>query len=288
MSRKSGLGKGLDALIPTSEGTTLGMDVLQVSVDLIKPNPRQPRSTIQPESLKELADSIIEHGVIQPLVVSRDENKQEYILVAGDRRLQAARLAGLRTVPVLVRQTTDQERLEMALVENLQRIDLNPLESAQGYQMLSEDFGLSHEEIAKRVGKNRTTVTNTLRLLKLSQAVRNALTEGLISEGHARAILPLPSAKSQSAALQAILNSELNVRQTEALVRRLSGEHRKETKPRKRSAEEIALEDQLRESLGTRVTLRRGSKGGSLIIHFYSDEELNALVDKLLGETAET
>jgi ParB family chromosome partitioning protein len=288
MSRKSGLGKGLDALIPTSEGTTLGMDVFQVSVDLIKPNPRQPRSTILPESLKELADSIIEHGVIQPLVVSRDEIKQEYILVAGDRRLQAARLAGLTTVPVLVRQTTDQQRLEMALVENLQRIDLNPLESAQGYQMLSEDFGLSHEEIAKRVGKSRTTVTNTLRLLKLSPPVRKALTEGRISEGHARAILPLASVKSQSAALRAVLQSELNVRQTEALVRRLSGERRKEAKPRKRSAEEIALEDQLRESLGTRVTLRRGSKGGSLIIHFYSDEELNTLVDKLLGEVTET
>ncbi|MGD8812997.1 MAG: ParB/RepB/Spo0J family partition protein [Anaerolineales bacterium] len=288
MSRKSGLGKGLDALIPTREGTALGMDVLQVSVDLIHPNPRQPRVNMDPEALKELADSILEHGVIQPLVVSRDESMQGYVLIAGDRRLQAARLAGLESVPVLVRQTNDQQRLEIALVENLQRIDLNPLESAQGYLMLSEDFDLSHEEIAKRVGKSRTTVTNTLRLLKLSKAVRDALIEGLISEGHARAILPLPSASAQSAALRAILESELNVRQTEALVRRLSGERRKAPIRKKRSVEETALEDQLREILGTRVTLKRGSKGGSLTIHFYSDEELNSLVDRLLGEATET
>jgi ParB family chromosome partitioning protein len=154
--------------------------------------------------------------------------------------------------------------------------------------MLSEDFDLSHEEIAKRVGKSRTTVTNTLRLLKLSKAVRDALIEGLISEGHARAILPLPSASAQSAALRAILESELNVRQTEALVRRLSGERRKAPIRKKRSVEETALEDQLREILGTRVTLKRGSKGGSLTIHFYSDEELNSLVDRLLGEATET
>ncbi len=288
MSRKSGLGKGLEALIPTGDGTGLDLGVQQISIDLIKPNPRQPRGSISGDDLEDLAASIVEHGVIQPLIVSVSKRGEGYVLIAGERRLEAARMAGLSRVPVLVRQANDQERLEMALVENLQRTDLNPLEAALGYQMLSEDFGLSHEEIAKRVGKSRTSVTNTLRLLKLSQAVQDALSDGTISEGHARALLALPTAKSQSAALRTIMKSELNVRQTEALVRRLSGERPKPRAVRKRSADEIDLENKLRESLGTRVTLKRGKKGGSLVIHFYSDEELNALIDRLLGEAAET
>lgn len=288
MSRKSGLGKGLEALIPTGEGSGLGMETQQVSIDLIQPNPRQPRSSIFRQGLEDLAASISEHGVIQPLVVSKAESGEGYVLIAGERRLEAARIAGLKRVPVVLRQASDQERLELALIENLQRIDLNPLEAAQGYQMLSDDFGLSHGQIAKQVSKSRSAVTNTLRLLKLSQAVRKALAKGLISEGHARAMLALPSAKSQSAALQTILKSGLNVRQTETLVRRLGGERPEPAPAHKRPAEEVALEDQLRESLGTRVTLKRGKKGGSLVIRFYSDEELNALVDRLLGQAAET
>ena len=288
MSRKSGLGKGLEALIPTGEGTGLGTGVQQISIDLIRPNPRQPRDSIGRDGLEDLAASIVEHGVIQPLIVSVSETGEGYVLIAGERRLEASRMAGLSRVPVVLRQASDQERLEMALVENLQRTDLNPLESALGYQMLAEDFGLSHEEIAKRVGKSRTSVTNTLRLLKLSQAVRDALTDGAISEGHARALLALPTAKSQSAALRTILKSDLNVRQTEILVRRLSGERLKPRAVHKRSADEVHLENKLRESLGTRVTLKRGKKGGSLVIRFYSDEELNAIIDRLLGEAAES
>jgi ParB family chromosome partitioning protein len=279
------LGKGLDALIPGGEAAGLSGDVQQVSIDLIQPNPRQPRSEITAEDLKDLTASISEHGVIQPLIVSSAESGEGYILIAGERRLEAARLAGLERVPVVFRQASDQERLELALVENLQRSDLNPLEAAHGYQMLSDEFELSHSEIAKRVGKSRTSVTNTLRLLKLSKAARKALSSGAISEGHARALLSLPTAKSQSAALRAILDSGLNVRQTEQLVQRLSGERPKPPAARKRSAEEASLENQLRESLGTRVTLKRGKKGGSIVIRFYSDEELNALVERLLGET---
>lgn len=288
MSRKSGLGKGLDALIPTGEGAGLGAEVSEVSIDLIKPNPRQPRARIEARDLADLAASIAEHGVIQPLVVSHSESGRGYVLIAGERRLEAARLAGLRRVPVVVRQASEQQRLELALVENLQRTDLNPLEAALGYKMLAEDFGLSHEDISKRVGKSRTSVTNTLRLLKLPEAIRTALYESTISEGHARALLALPNAKSQSAALQTILNSELNVRQTEALVRRLGGERSKPPSVRARPAEEVDLENQLRASLGTRVTLKRGKKGGSLVIRFFSDEELNALVNRLLGEAAES
>jgi ParB family chromosome partitioning protein len=289
MSRKRGLGKGLDALIPTGEDLpSLGGGVLQVSLDNIRPNPRQPRSDIDIEGLEELAASIREHGVLQPLLVSQDEAGEGYILVAGERRLQAARIAGLTNVPVIVRHAGERQRLEWTLIENLQRTDLNPLEAAEGYRQLAEDFNLSHEEIAVRVGKSRASVTNTLRLLKLSPAVRQSLMQGEISEGHARALLALRSTRAQSAALQTVTQRGLNVRQTEELVRRLGGERRKSPPPPERPPEEIALEDQLREALGTRVTIKRGRRGGRLVIRFYSDEELNALVDQLLNRSSET
>jgi ParB family chromosome partitioning protein len=171
----------------------------------------------------------------------------------------------------------------MALIENLQRTDLNPLEEAEGYRQLGDEFGLSHEEIASQVGKSRTAITNTLRLLKLSAAVKRALLSNKISEGHARALLALPSAQSQSAALRTIQEKDLSVRATETLVRRLLGDSSKKVKEAKRSPEESDLEDQLRQELGTRVTLKRTKRGGSLVIHFYSDEELNTLIDRLLG-----
>jgi ParB family chromosome partitioning protein len=289
MSQKRGLGKGLDALIPTGmefDATTGG--VLQIPVDDILPNPRQTRINFNPEELSELAASIQEHGILQPLIVSRDEESEKYILIAGDRRLQASRIAGLATVPVIVRRVTDQQRLEWTLIENLQRSDLNPLESAEGYHQLAEEFGLSHMEIANRVGKSRTAVTNTLRLLKLSPAVCQALREGKISEGHARSLLALPSAAAQSAALQTILQKDLSVRQTEELVRRLTGERSPSKSKPARSPEEIDLEERLRQALGTRVILKRGRKGGSIVIRFYSDEELNALVERILAENQGT
>jgi ParB family chromosome partitioning protein len=287
MSRKSGLGKGLDALIPPGEEfPPPGGGVLQVSTDDIQPNPRQPRTDIDAEGLKELADSIKEHGILQPLIVAKPKAGSGYLLIAGERRLEAARLAGLSRVPVIVRQADERQGLEWALIENLQRTDLNPLEAAAGYRQLAEDFGLSHEEIANRLGKSRTAVTNTLRLLRLPPAVRQALAEGVIREGHARALLALPSQQAQSAALQTVVKRELNVRQTEELVRRLSGERRPSRPPPARPPEEIALEEQLSGSLGTRVTVKRGRRGGSLVIRFYSDEELNAIVDRLLGDSS--
>lgn len=288
MSRKRGLGKGLDALIPTGEELpSLGGGVVQVSPDNIRPNPRQPRSDMDKEGLEELAASIREHGVLQPLLVSKNETGEGYLLVAGERRLQAARMAGLTNVPVIVHQVNERQRLEWALIENLQRTDLNPLEAAGGYRQLAEDFNLSHEEIADRVGKSRASVSNTLRLLKLSPAVRQSLIAGEISGGHARALLALRSARAQSAALQTVVQRGLNVRQTEELVRRLSGERRKSPPPPDRPPEEIALEDQLRVALGTRVTIKRSRRGGRLVIRFYSDEELNALVDQLLNRSTE-
>ena len=284
MPQKSGLGRGLGALIPGGENILMENGVMLVSVDLVFPNPRQPRSMMHPEELQDLTASIREHGVLQPLIVTPGDMQGRYILIAGERRLQAARLAGLASVPVLVRQATDQQRLELAIIENVQRSDLSALEQAEAYRQLAEDFDLSHEDIAARVGKSRVAVTNTLRLLKLPDAVKNALIEGRISEGHARALLALPSPQAQAAALHTVITQEMNVRQTEELVRKLSGE-KPSRKPKPAAVPEVVeLEERLRTSLGTKVTLRSGRKGGTLTIHYYSDEELNALMGRLLKE----
>lgn len=279
MPARRGLGKGLDALIPRADN--LG-GVEQIAVEAILPNPRQPRRDFDSVALEGLAASIREHGVLQPLIVTPESDSDKYRLVAGERRLQAAQMAGLGAVPVIVRSVSEQQRLELALIENLQRTDLNPLEAAEGYRQLIDDFSLSHEDVAAKVGKTRATVTNTLRLLKLGEPARQALTEGRISEGHARALLGLPSGQSQTAALGMIESRELNVRQTESLVRRLAGQRRPARKSKSKSPEETDLEAQLRQALGTRVILRRSGKGGSLVIRFYSDEELNAILDRLL------
>ncbi len=283
MTRKRGLGKGLDALIPGDIGPIQDEGgVMQVPIEEITPNPRQPRAEIDPDQLKELADSIAEHGVLQPLLVTISPSGTGYQLIIGERRLQAAEQAGLETVPVIVRQVSEQQQLVLALIENLQRTDLNPLEAAEGYNQLIEEFSLSHESVASQVGKSRTTITNTLRLLKLAKPIQQALREGKISEGHARAILGLSKAQAQSAALQTILKEDLNVRQTEELVRRLSGERRSSRSRPKKSADLSDIEEKLRQALGTRVTLSTSARGGRIVIHYYSDEELNALVERFL------
>ena len=283
MTRKRGLGRGLDALIPPGEGSGSGEGgILQVPLYEISRNPRQPRSDFDVGALEELAESIRRHGVLQPLLATRDPSGTGYILIAGERRWLASQMAGIPTIPVILRPAHEQQRLELALIENLQRTDLGPLDCAEGYRQLAEDFDLSHDEIAERLGKSRVAVTNTLRLLKLPPSVRDALASGKISEGHARALLALPSPQAQAAALKAILDRGLSVRQTEDLVRRLTGRSRPSLRRRSRSPEESALEEQLRQLLGTRVILRRGRRGGSLEIYFYSDEELNTLVDRIL------
>jgi ParB family chromosome partitioning protein len=280
MAQRKGLGKGLDALIPGGAPASSTGGVQQAAVDAIKRNPRQPRTDFNNEELDELAASIREHGVIQPLIVSPNGDGT-YVLIAGERRLQAAQRAGLRTVPVLPRQANNQELLELALIENVQRADLNPMEEAEAYRQLVEDFGLSHERIARSVGKSRVAVTNTLRLLGLADAVRQALVDGRITEGHGRALLMLSTQKAQASAMQTIVNLSLNVRQAEELVRKLTGH--KPVKARKplRSANLADVEKRLQNSLGTKVTLKHGRKGGTVTIYYYSDEELDALLDKL-------
>jgi len=281
--RKSGLGKGLEALIPLAEEeATAAQGVVEAPIGSIAPNPHQPRSTIRDQDLLELAASIEEHGVIQPLIVTRAPDG--YQLIAGERRWRAARLAGLSAVPIVVKDVAPSEMLELALVENLQRSDLNPLEEAVAYRQLTEDFGLTQEQVARRVGKSRVAVSNTLRLLKATPAVQEALAGGKISEGHGRALLGLEKAEAQDAALKTVLKQELTVRQTEGLVRRLLGQRGEEKQAAPTiSSETRALESRFREALSTKVSLARKGAGGRIVIYFYSEEELAALYERIVG-----
>jgi ParB family transcriptional regulator, chromosome partitioning protein len=281
MPKRTGLGKGLDALIPAGQMPSGdGGGISHVSIDSIQRNPRQPREKFDLNELENLAASIREHGVIQPLIVSPGKNGT-YILIAGERRLQASRKAGLKTVPVVIRHATDQQLLELALIENVQRADLNPIEEAEAYQHLAREFRMSHEMIASRVGKSRVAVTNTMRLLDASAAVKQALVDGRITEGHARALLALGTAKAQEALLNQIINLDLSVRQTEVLTRRYSGQKTATKRRSGPSADVTDVERRLRSSLGTKVALKHGKKGGTVTIYYYSDEELNSLLEKL-------
>lgn len=280
--KKSGLGRGLDALFSNSlmdDDTS----VKTVPLTSIVPNPRQPRTRFTDEELAELADSIREHGVIQPLIVS-EQPDGTYVLIAGERRLRASMLAGLSSVPVVTRQADDRELLELALIENIQREDLSPLEAAEAYKSLEENFNLTHEEISKRVGKNRASITNTMRLLKLPGDVQRALLEKKITEGHARVLLSLPTPQAQINAMNHIINNDLNVRQTEEYVRNLIGEKKTAPKNTKQTLEPEMqeLEDRLRQMIGTKVSLRPTKNGaGSINIHYYSAEELESIIEKL-------
>ncbi len=282
MARKQALGRGLDALIPA--GPEIRPGVLELPIEAIGPNPRQPRTQFSDSELGDLTDSIRQHGILQPLLVIATDDG--YQLIAGQRRLMAAKKAGLSVVPAVVREASPQASLEMALVENLQRSDLNALEAAEGYRQLIEDFDLTHDEVAARLGKSRSRVTNSLRLLKLSAAVRKALETGKITEGHARALVSLPLAQQQASALKVIVSRGLNVRQAEQLVRQMS----QDSSPRPKSRPKVVdphiadLAQRLEGALGTKVDLRQSKQGGQVIIHYYSDEELNEIADRLLGD----
>jgi ParB family chromosome partitioning protein len=284
--RRGGLGRGLGAIIPGGQLTASAAGVATLAVDLIEANPEQPRQTFGDAEMEGLIASIREHGVLQPLVVTR--HGTGYRLIAGERRLRAARSAGLNEVPVVVREEPDrQESLALSLIENIQRYDLNALEEAEAYRRLLEEFSLSHEAIARQIGKSRTHVTNALRLLTLALAVQGALLSGAVSAGHARALAGLPE-HLQEEALRRVLRAEMSVRETEALAQELAG--RQAGAPRQRRKREPdpdtrELESQFRTALQSRVSLIRGRKGGKLVIQFASDDELDALYRNLvLGE----
>ena len=283
---RRGLGRGLDALIPLDETADDTEGLRNVPVDRIVPNPHQPRTRLHEAELEELANSIREHGLIQPLVVTQHPDGG-YQIIAGERRWRAARRADLNEVPVIVKDVAPHQMLELALVENIQRADLNPLEEALAYQHLVDDFGLSQTEIARRVGKSRPAVVNVMRLLGAADAVKEALLEEEITEGHGRALLGLDK-EDQTSALQFVLQKDLTVRETEALVKQLR-EPPTEAKPEpvvddSETAQIRALESQFQEALGTRVQVKNTQKGGRVVIYYYSDEEFQALYHRLTGE----
>jgi ParB family chromosome partitioning protein len=301
MPKTIGLGRGLASLIPGADETTPHPDganqppaaaqqdgLFKAAVTDIRANPLQPRLSRGAEAMKleELAASIREHGVLEPLIVTHTNGQgAPYTLIAGERRWRAAQLAGLTHVPVILKDVAPQQMLEIALIENIQRSDLSPLEEASAYQQLMNDFGLTQDQVAERVGKSRVTITNAIRLLKLPGQAQTALMQGTISEGHARALLGLSSAIDQLAALDLIVKEGLNVRQTEEMVRRWSRPEpaAKSAEP-ERWQEAEAYEAKLRDILHTKVSLQRSRKGGRIVIEFYSDEEFSSIYGKIIGD----
>lgn len=320
-NKRRGLGRGLGALIVDTQTTpppafeetnaelatesasetasrdngverALNEGVRQLALDQISPNPQQPRTYFDPEALEELAASIRAHGILQPLIVTSNPTHPSYYwLIAGERRWRAARLAELETVPVIVREASPLQLVEWALVENLQRADLSPLEEANAYQTLVEAFTLTQAEIGQRVGKSRAAVANTLRLLQLPLEVQQALMDGRLSAGHARALLGLPDADLMRVALEQVLSRGLSVRQTEELVKQLALQVTKPTseEPKKKPSGDTSqlahMENHFRSILGTRVNLSRNRDGsGRLVVHFYSDEELAQIYQLIAGD----
>lgn len=281
--RPQGLGRGLAALIPQRSAASSGS--IEVPLARIRENPRQPRLRMNDEALATLAESIRQHGVIQPILVV--ETIDGYQLVAGERRVRAARMIGLERIPAIVRQLADRQQLELALVENLQREDLDPIEAARAYRQLIDEFAFSQEDLAARVGRARSTVANTLRLLELHQAVQDAIADGAITEGHARALGGLPS-DGQARVVGMVIDEGLSVRQTEELVRRL----REPRQPAATTAQPAAdpeverVEEDLRRSLGTKVRLTRTRRGGRIVIDYYGDDELARIYQRLVGGPA--
>ena len=280
--KPSGLGRGLGALLGDEALKSDSSGVLTVPISQVENCSSQPRKAFDPEALEELAESIRQHGILQPLTVRRLQSGY-YQIIAGERRWRAARLAGLAEVPVLVIEADDRKAAELAMVENLQREDLNPMEEAAGFQALMDGYRLTQEEAAKRVGKSRSAVANALRLLALSPAVRKLVEEGKLSAGHARALLPLPE-KQQEAAAKAVLSGALSVRQTEALVKRIQAEDKpakKETQPADAVDYTAEAQKSLARALGRGVKIVRGRKKGRIELEYYGLDDLNGLLDAL-------
>lgn len=290
MPHPSGLGRGLNSLIPSRKPATAfvtdpklheaieGHDrISQLPVDSIVPNPHQPRQVFDMEALEGLAESIAEHGVIQPIVVTK-KGDNSYELIAGERRLKAAKIAGLKTIPGIVRDLSEQKKMEFALIENLQREDLNALEVAIAYQKLEDEFNLSHAEVAKKVGKSVSVIINHLRMLNLRDEVKEAILAGKLTEGHARTLAGLPY-EDQLEGMERIISGKMTVREAEKAAKDVVV--RKNLRPTKFDPEARAIEDRIAASLGTKVEVRRHGGVGQITIKFFSNEELNSIADKI-------
>lgn len=277
------LGKGLAALISSNEIDNSSSSYKEkFDITKILPNPFQPRMHIEPDELIGLADSIRESGVIQPLIVTKDKNSDKYLIIAGERRFRAAQLAGLKYVPIVVKESSPQQMLELALIENIQRQDLNPLEEAYAFVQLQDEFGLPQEEIAIKVGLNRVTISNKMRLLKLPDAVKEVVLNETISEGHARALLGIKDEESLVAATDIVIKRGLSVRQTESLVRKINyGKSAKYKTIQTEYPDLLRYGEMLSEKIGYSTSVRRLSKGGRIIIRFLSKNDLEDLLKKL-------
>jgi ParB family transcriptional regulator, chromosome partitioning protein len=282
MAKIGGLGKGMAALLHVKETTEDNREYFVCPIELVRPNKCQPRKHFAADKLEELAASIREQGIIQPLVVTKKDNYYE--IIAGERRWRAAQKAGLREVPVVIREASDNAVLELALIENIQRQDLNAIEEAHAYRSLVEQFAISQEDVAKRVGKNRTTVTNSLRLLRLPEDVQRDIVEERLSMGHARALLALERPELIEKARNEILRRQLSVRATEELVRKLKQNPNPEANKRLQQPDLLlsSLEEQLQKRFQSKVAIRRiGAKSGKLEIHFNDSDELTRIIELL-------
>ncbi len=283
-NKKTGLGKGLSALINKDAIVELSQGFIpNLPINLIVPNPYQPRIELNPEDLVELADSIREHGVIEPLLVTK-KDPTKYELIAGERRWRAARLAGLETVPVVIKEASPQEMLELAVIENVQRKDLNALEEALAFQQLTNEFNMTHEHISKRIGLSRPAIANKIRLLSLPDEIKKGLLEGKVSEGHARALLGLNNHETMIAAYKITLRDNLSVRAVEELVRRLNKGKKIKQRKNMRIVDErtVQLETNLKSRFGETVSLSRSNRGGKIVIPFQNDDELDKIVGMIL------
>jgi len=284
-TKRIALGKGLGALLPEL-GQAEPKTLLSCGIEEIFPNRSQPRKHFDESKLQELAESIKEKGILEPLIVRRTE--QGYELIIGERRWRAAQKAGLKEVPVLVKEAERREALEISLIENLQREDLNPIEEAEAFKQLIEEFHISQEELSKRIGKDRTTVTNTLRLLKLPLEVRDHLLQNHITSGHARAILSLENKERQKELCVLIMKRGLSVREAEAIAKKWSEKAKKPVGPAKKKgdleSQLSSLQDSMRKYLGTKVHISQKGKRGKIEIEYYSHEDLERIVEAILGK----
>jgi ParB family chromosome partitioning protein len=276
---KTALGKGLGALIP-EKGKSGG--ILELDINSIIPNKYQPRRIFRDDALMELASSIKENGVIQPVIVTKDTGNS-FQLIAGERRLRAAKLAGLKKLPAILKDVAPAESLELALIENIQREDLNPLESAEAFQRLISDFNLTQDDVSRKIGKDRATVSNYLRILKLPADIKKWIAEGSLTVGHAKAILQVEDASIQLDIARKIIKKGLSVREAEALCKRVSSKGKSSKSHSWKDPQIASLEDKLRQSLGTKVKLmHKGKKGGKIEIEYYSLDELDRLLELLM------
>ena len=278
---KKGLGRGLDALISSANTLNEGRSIVEIRLNEVEPNIEQPRKVFDQEKLETLAESIKEHGVVQPIIVRKEGSR--YIIVAGERRWRASKLAGLKTIPVIIKDLSTREVMEIALIENLQREDLNPIEEAEAYQKLMEEYEMTQEEVAKIVGKSRAAIANSVRLLTLTNEIKEMLLDGRITSGHARTLITIPDMERQNELAKEIVEKNLSVREIE----KLAALENKKSTPRKKpisknNIEVTNLEEKLRTAYGTKINLVRGKNKGKIVFEYYSNDEFDRIIDILL------